>query len=819
MPYSENASVSSLGVIDYNDLDMTLTRNTSPSKQNMDNFKFSLKSIDESELDDFRRSLVTPMSVNNVQDPMYAEFEKSRDFHKKYILPNTSKRSTTLSPTLSYAGSVADSLAVFNRFIDDHSSDDFVRGDFNDFMSPYNMDDLISLPQTPSPQIGRVTVARCDSLASIGNKDTKNTTANNNTYLKPRKVSIDACVQTPSCFDDTKPVSPNRSSSKERYGNLKNPKQEPIKTLQPKQTDKRRWSSYVPEKPIITSKLAQLSNRNRLSTVNKTYTTTAEMNKKDSNVTQMNRAPLLSDVKSKPETKRNLTTGVYSDDRNSLRKNSKEELTPVQITTARHEHNTTTDTSHHSDQTDSNVYLERRLSLMTNSDEQRTSVVKEQPQRREIPISRYSYRQLSTRTKADDTTKPAKYIAQIPTKTDQRGGMFISRSKLIDTKPVKETASKYTKSEQPQRSIYSSRSRVVIPTEPKPVKDVLKPIKSEQPQRSIFSSRSRAAAAAEPKDIKDASATERPERSIFNSRRHLIHRADNVNDLVSSQVHDINLNKGHVDQHKHGSSDTPRRVSYRDHNLSYGEPTTTTDESSRSASKRLSSSALLTSSVPAASSIPAPSTPRAAPTISTQLRRARSLTVPSSRYGYRESDANGSSMPVPIFRHRKQTSKYASVPEDKVAPPPPPAPAPVTASKEVRLSFSNRRSSNNDIQPVASDSTSGYSNTTTSSSRSDDIDSTPSTPPGYCIDTRFERRKSIPLKEDRGKGSSGGYLNKTRDMYDPSSYRRQRVVSEDNNQYKDQQRKCVTESAREVLAHVQERRAKNAIILNNIQYK
>lgn len=114
MPYSENYSSSSLGVIDYNDLEMTLTRDASP----MNNFKFSLKSIDEGELDTFRRSLVTPMSVNNVQDPMYAEFEKSRNFHKQYIMNNNLKRAVRLSPTLSSAGSVTDSLAVFNRYID-----------------------------------------------------------------------------------------------------------------------------------------------------------------------------------------------------------------------------------------------------------------------------------------------------------------------------------------------------------------------------------------------------------------------------------------------------------------------------------------------------------------------------------------------------------------------------------------------------------------------------------------------------------------------------------------------------------------------------
>lgn len=699
-------------------------------------------------------------------------------------------------------------------------------------------------------------------MAPIGSKGVLNTMVNNNTYVKPRKVSIDACVQTPSCFDDTNPVSPNRSSSNERYRNLKNPKEEPIKTLQPKQTETRRWSSYLPgskpEKPTITSKLTQLSNRNRLSTGNITRAepTTADMNKKSSNATQMNRAPLLSGVKSKPETKRNSTAGVYNNNRNSLRKNSQEELAPVYVPAGRREPTI----AHHYEKSDSDVYLQRRLSLMINTDEQTTPVVKEQPQqqqRREIPVSRYSYKQVSTRAK-----------------------------------------------------------------------EALKPIKSEQPQKSIFSSRSRPAPT-EPKPIKDVSATKQPERSVFNPRRHLIHRTD---ELVSSP--DVNENRGHVDQLKHSSNDTARRASYRDRILSYKEPVTTTAtvtatatvKPSYSVSKRLSSSALPTPSVPA-SSIPAPSTSRAVPTISTQLRRARSLTVPSSRYGHKDSDANVSSMPVPIFRHRKQASNYASVPEDKVAPPPPPSPpaavvvasapvatslakvvrfsfpsrriskndvqlvsysgsdssnttapssrtgdvdslpstsaaAPVVAATAatspangVRLSFPIRRSSNNDIQLVPAYNSSGHSNTTASSSRSDHVDSMPSKPAAAAATTstakgvRFSYPRRIsnndiqPVPSYSSSGNSNtttsssrsddvdsipstppdrvksGFLNRARETYDSSIYQRQRVLSEDNHQYKNKQKKSVTESAREVLAHVQERRAKNAVILNSVHHR
>ncbi|GAA5795844.1 hypothetical protein HPULCUR_001206 [Helicostylum pulchrum] len=68
------------------------------------------------------------------------------------------------------------------------------------------------------------------------------------------------------------------------------------------------------------------------------------------------------------------------------------------------------------------VYLQRRSLLMIDADEQAASVVKEQQeqqQRREIPVSRYSYRQVSTRAKE----------ASKPTQPEQAQKKYIQRKK------------------------------------------------------------------------------------------------------------------------------------------------------------------------------------------------------------------------------------------------------------------------------------------------------------------------------------------------------------------------------------------------------
>ncbi|CAO3610488.1 unnamed protein product [Mucor hiemalis] len=228
-----------------------------------------------------------------------------------------------------------------------------------------------------------------------------------------------------------------------------------------------------------------------------------------------------------------------------------------------------------------------------------------------------------------------------------------------------------------------------------------------------------------------------------------------------------------------------------------------------------------------------------------QQRRARALSVPASVQSNNEQALKPSLMPVPVSRFRKHSnnslSRYETVPEDEVAP----------LAKEVRFSFVGREENSKlqqqqheEILPVSSRSTGGYSNSTASSSHSSgDIEYDPPTPPSSFNDRLdvISKRRSMPsfvAKEPPRLNRYGSYLARLKDTYDtnpteeeadehyiePVVSRRQRVVSEDNESHKaqlqrrqqQQSQNAVTESARHLLAQVQERRAKTAAILNGI---
>lgn len=234
-----------------------------------------------------------------------------------------------------------------------------------------------------------------------------------------------------------------------------------------------------------------------------------------------------------------------------------------------------------------------------------------------------------------------------------------------------------------------------------------------------------------------------------------------------------------------------------------------------------------------------------------QQRRARALSVPASTQSNNDQVLKPSLMPVPVSRFRKHSnnslSRYETVPEDDVAP----------LAKEVRFSLTNREGNtklqqqqHEEIFPVSSRSTGGYSNSTASSSHSSgDIDYDPPTPPSSFNDRldHITKRRSMPSfvgKEAPRLNRYGSYLARLKDTYEPTPteedddqhyreptiIRRQRVVSEDNESHKAQLRRqqqlqqqqqhqtqnAVTESARQLLAQVQERRAKTAAILNGI---
>ncbi|KAI9352412.1 hypothetical protein BD770DRAFT_393402 [Pilaira anomala] len=808
MTYSESQSQSSFRPVDYNDLDLTFSQETSYShyhaRQNGDDFKLTLRSIDDNELDDFRRSLITPMSNNNIQDPMYAEFERTNTQPKDV----SNKRHQTLSPTNSYADSVADSLAVFNRLLDEQkSSDDFLAGDLNDFMSPYNMDDLVSLPPpSSSPQTNHRTniTSAYQTKHNVPLNHTDNTKTYATSYNQQRKTSIDASVQTIN-------ASPTRTSSKERletkYGIKAKPEQQqPIKKLQPKQQeDKRRWSSYLPDKKS-TIKLSQLSERNKLSATTATKAEQQSASAATQQLQNKGRALPLSDVKL-PLEKRNSTHSLQRS--SSLISKPSKDPAPTTTISSRFRkptndssavRNTTATTSrfrkpaNDSSAVPSTTATTSRFrkpandssavpSTTTTASRFKKPAVDDSSAVPATSTSRFLQRSNPNRMSWNDSSSYQKETAK---QQEEKSKMYLHRrlSLMTDnneqtTTPAK-TSSKIaaiTKTERPNKDVTQSQpttsryaqKRLSIRTT-KPV-EITKPVMKEEPKNTSISLTRR------------------------NSSNHVTFAA---NDNTDVQKHEI----------------SPVRKTY-------------------GLSKQVSLSSIPVPNT-TTSTIPAPNTAASAipaSTTSSLLRRARSLTAPSSKYmGNSDQTQKPSLMPVPTFRHRRLSgnnlSKYVSVPEEEVAASPlQPTSPPVSpqALKGARYSLSKQRI----LQPVASHSSSGQSNATTCSSHSEDMDYNPVTPPSSYTDPPnlyYERRRSFtkePTNITR-LNKYGSYLAKMKDTYEvdikPKNYSRQRVLSEDNNQYKEQKRRSVTESAREVLAQVQERRAKTAAILNSIHY-
>lgn len=130
MNYSDNNSLSSFNPVDYIDLDAALAEEelasiTHSSSRNADNYRFSLRSIEDKDLDSFRRSLITPMAINSnkAQSPLYSNMTNTRHSPptgstKNHIL----KRQNTISPTHSCGESVTESVALFNSILDGNKS-------------------------------------------------------------------------------------------------------------------------------------------------------------------------------------------------------------------------------------------------------------------------------------------------------------------------------------------------------------------------------------------------------------------------------------------------------------------------------------------------------------------------------------------------------------------------------------------------------------------------------------------------------------------------------------------------------------------------
>ncbi|KAI7887851.1 uncharacterized protein EV154DRAFT_554314 [Mucor mucedo] len=110
---------------------------------------------DDNAVQSLRRSLVTPLSVTGQEDPMYKAMEQNTwKQHSIYSPRVDNEHLLRTRVSLSPSTSVADSLAHYNKLIDDSSEVDLVKSDLRDFMGPYGVNEVMLRPNysTPSPQ-------------------------------------------------------------------------------------------------------------------------------------------------------------------------------------------------------------------------------------------------------------------------------------------------------------------------------------------------------------------------------------------------------------------------------------------------------------------------------------------------------------------------------------------------------------------------------------------------------------------------------------------------------------------------------------------
>ncbi|KAI8348311.1 hypothetical protein BD560DRAFT_450386, partial [Blakeslea trispora] len=139
MHSSTNKSISSIDQSEeYIDLDRALIEDelrslvSTPEHQHGQQFKISLKSIDECKTERFRRSLVTPLP----------KYNHSMNLQQSDWCATTNKSSND---------SCAESVALFKNLSSNEDHIDFVSSDLKEFMSPYDMDDIVSRPNSRVP--------------------------------------------------------------------------------------------------------------------------------------------------------------------------------------------------------------------------------------------------------------------------------------------------------------------------------------------------------------------------------------------------------------------------------------------------------------------------------------------------------------------------------------------------------------------------------------------------------------------------------------------------------------------------------------------
>lgn len=871
MNYSDNNSLSSFNPVDYIDLDAALAEEelasiTHSSSRNADNYRFSLRSIEDKDLDSFRRSLITPMAINSnkAQSPLYSNMTNTRHSPptgstKNHIL----KRQNTISPTHSCGESVTESVALFNSILDDDGID-LVKSDLKDFMSPYDMDDLISRPgsrlpnTTPSPQnIGRfnrdaLVSRRYNQSATLPEKEK----ASRHTNIE-RDYNLNDNLLTTTTNMDTKDKVTQLYISKPNSYNRRDRKSSVDASVQ---TQTRRMSTSAIQTDIGDS-LRQIPQNTIQDERNKQKTPSLLKLSQDQQIHPSPRTASATTRTKKSDDKRRWSsyTSNYADEIGDSAEKpdtvKSHRLSAINPLSSRYGHKSINNSSH-STMTTTNT----TSNLLPSS-----RYVKEKRSSIDLNASGNLYRQQASDQRYSSISRPAERRAsersslisdqQQVSEAQQRSSQILER-RASNRNSLVLNQSKYKQAEDLDRRVPTLRSRGLPPTNHQSESN-------EQQQRSKLA----------PTVSKRSS----------NLERRSSHGALS---LVNKGLNESGNTKQSLNEPTRGSDITlsnryvQRRSSHREISL-----TNLSSVGERRSSRDISDSFIPNRRVERRSSIQEPSTrihqqvttaaakntnrysyhggygslskidskltedaaglPTSAKT-DQQQRRSRALSVPASTQSNNDQVLKPSLMPVPVSRFRKHSnnslSRYETVPEDDVAP----------LAKEVRFSLSNREENtktqqhHEEILPVSSRSTGGYSNSTASSSHSSgDIDYDPPTPPSSFNDRldHITKRRSMPSfvgKEAPRLNRYGSYLARLKDTYEttptdedddqnfiePTIIRRQRVVSEDNESHKAQQRRqqqqqyqnqnAVTESARQLLAQVQERRAKTAAILNGI---
>lgn len=798
-PVDCNQSLFSYNPNDYIDLKTVLTEEELSHSSNSrahsreggarGSYRYTLKSIDDTELDQFRRSLVTPLSANyKSQDPIYNNMTFSS---QQYLNRRLNTRS--VSPTNSFTTDTAESVALFNHldngkkisfyinlkqsqpkfvFLDEHKDvEDFVQTDLKDYMGSFNLDDLISRPGTTStrrsPLLGNTRLVAFD-LHFFYVFKTDNKLDDRHSPLLQKQQQYNDNINDATNLDNINKVT-------HKYNNTLSRKLSFDTSSSSANNLKRRLSSPAIQ-PVITNTREEdiPSSRSNLGG-----------GRADS-----------SSIKQEKLVKRlSLLTLKEKSTHSSTSSSQQSTIKRLQQQPAASNRRWS---SYIPDQQKEEGGHFRSNSIRQSSAEQRSSLL--------LSSSRYKERRTST-TSTNDNNK------QLPPVQQQRD-LTSSSAKYVDgRRATSQRSSLLLEQQQQQRANAITTGRDITTS-------------SRYAQRRESASSNNSNVDTRSKTLTAASSSAAANRYVDRRTSYRDPPAVSASTVANKRAsyHAGVTSSGYGQQQQQQKSPSIR-------------PTNTTATTANEKSNLLS-------------------------TVQ-QQRRARALSVPSSANSNANAQYNDNTaeqppkpslMPVPVSRYRKTSngslSRYSNntLENETTIPVAPPT------TKEVRFSSvlikkRNSTSGIEGVQLVASRSTGGFSNSTASSSHSSsagEFDYDPPTPPSSYLE--YEKRRSIPVykealppqqvQQPRHK-KYNSYLERLKDAYgveeeeegDQEDFsvpaaaplppiRRQRVVSEDNEHYykrRQQQHTTgnqVANNARQVLAHLQEKRARTAAYLN-----